>query len=68
MDWQPIDDCEPMLCVWLHHPYYSHGQVRHGFMAQDGNWRGVNADGTEGVLRFRPTHFALIAKPQDTDR
>ncbi|BAK66837.1 hypothetical protein SLG_21620 [Sphingobium sp. SYK-6] len=68
MGWQPIETLPDMLAVWLHHPYYSHGQGRHGYRGKDGNWRGVNADGTEGPLRFEPTHWMPLPIPPEEQR
>lgn len=64
-DWQPIDSAPDMTAILLFHEYYSHGQVRHGYRGKDGNWRGVNADGTEGVIRFSPTLWMPLPRARN---
>lgn len=61
--WQPIETAPVMRAIMVFHEYYSHGQVRHGFRGRDGNWRGVNADGTEGVIHFEPTAWQPLPAP-----
>lgn len=61
--WEDIGSAPDMIVIALHHEYYSHGQFRQGYRGKDGNWRGVNADGTEGPLRFAPTHWQPLPRP-----
>lgn len=60
MDWQEIGNAPTMRAILIFHEYYSHGQVRHGWMDNKGNWQGVNADGTAGPLYFQPTLWMNI--------
>lgn len=64
-EWQPIASAPEMVAIWLHHPYYSHGQMRHGYRDRKGNWRGVNADGTAGPMQFNPTHWQPLPEPPE---
>lgn len=61
--WEPIETAPDMTAILLFHEYYSHGRVRHGYRGRDGLWRGVNADGTEGPIRFEPTHWMPLPEP-----
>ncbi len=58
--WKPIGNAETMIAMWLWHPYYSHGQVRHGYRNRKGEWIGINANGTEGKLNFDPKFWQPI--------
>lgn len=60
MKLEPIDSAPNMYALLLYHEYYSHGRIRHGYRNQKGEWIGVNANGTEGPLRFAPTHWAHL--------
>lgn len=60
MTLQPIDTAPMMYAILLFHEYYSHGRIRHGYRNAKGEWRGVNADGTEGPLYFAPTHWVHL--------
>ena len=55
--WKPIETAPVMVAVLLFHEYYSHGRVRHGYRNRKGEWIGVNANGTEGPLRFAPERW-----------
>lgn len=60
MEWKSAREAPSMLVLFLHHPYYSHGQIRQGYLDMRGEWIGVNADGTEGPLTFAPYFFTTI--------
>lgn len=63
--WQPIDMAPDMHTLLLFHEYYSHGRIRHGYRDRSGEWRGVNANGTDGPLGFAPTHFMHLPYPPE---
>lgn len=66
-DWQPIDSAPTMTAIFLHHPYYSHGQVRIGYFHHRYGWMGVDAGGTEGSIQFDPTHWMPLPSPPEPD-
>jgi hypothetical protein len=47
-EWRDIGSAPSMHCLLMSHPYHTHGRFRHGYCDRNGQWRGVNANGTEG--------------------
>jgi hypothetical protein len=62
-DWYDIEIAPTMVALVLFHEYYSHGRIRHGYRNKKGEWRGINANGTEGPLSFAPSHWQRIPGP-----
>lgn len=62
-EWQLIESAPEMYAILIFHEFYSHGRMRHGYRDLNGAWIGVNADGTERELKFRPTHWMPLPGP-----
>lgn len=67
-EWKPIETAPDMRACLLFHPYFSHGRVRHAYRNRKCLWVGVNADGTEHLLGFEPTHWMPLPEaPEASD-